>query len=98
MDDTKAEEIALKALRLHVARLEDEGDRPLSVAMAIELSDQFAISGMKAEDFVLSTVASLLASMAQWPQSRLGDLFRCDLEDAAEHITTHGLVAMFDNA
>jgi len=98
MDDTKAEEIGLKALRLHVARLEDEGDRPLSVGMAIELSDQFAISGMKAEDFVLNTVASLLVSMAQWPQSRLGDLFRCDLEDAAEHITTHGLMAMFDNA
>ena len=59
---------------------------------------QFAISGMKAEDFVLNTVASLLVSMAQWPQWRLGHLFRCDLEDAAEHITTHGLMAMFDNA
>jgi hypothetical protein len=34
--------------------------------------------------------------MAKWPQSRLGDLFRGDLEDAAEHITTHGLMAMFD--
>ena len=75
MDDHKAEEIALKALRLHVARLESEGDKPLNLA-----------------------AANLLASMAKWPQSRLGDLFRGDLEDAAEHIVTHGLMAMFDNA
>jgi len=96
MDDHKAEEIALKAMRLHIARLESEGDKPLNLAAAIELCDQFAISGMKAEDFQLNAVANLLASMAKWPQSRLGDLFRCDLEDAAEHITTHGLMAMFD--
>ena len=48
MDDTKAEEIALKALRLHIARVEDEGDKPLSVGMAIELSDQLARSNGKA--------------------------------------------------
>jgi len=96
MDDARAEEIALKALRLHIARVESEGDKPLNLAAAIELCDQIAISGMKAEDFQLNAVANLLASMAKWPQSRLGDLFRCDLEDAAEHITTHGLMAMFD--
>jgi len=98
MDDHKAEEIALKALRLHVARLESEGDKPLNLAAAIELRDQIAISGMKAEDFQLNAAANLLASMAKWPQSRLGDLFRGDLEDAAELIVTHGLMAMFDNA
>ncbi len=96
MDDARAEEIALKALRLHIARVESEGDKPLNLGAAIELCDQFAISGMKAEDFQLNAVANLFASMAKWPQSRLGDLHRSDLEDAAEHIITHGLMAMFD--
>ena len=98
MNNTKAETIALQALRVHVARLESEGTQPLNLGAAIELCDQFAISGMKAEDFQLNAVARLLASMAKWPQSRLGDLSRCDLEDAAEHIMKHGLMAMFDNA
>ena len=65
MDDAKAEEIALKAQRLHIARVESEGDKPLNLAAAIELCDQFAISGMKAEDFQLNAVANLLASMAK---------------------------------
>ena len=40
MDDARAEEIALKAMRLHIARLESEGDKPLNLAAAIELCDQ----------------------------------------------------------
>ncbi len=96
MNDAQVIEIGLKALRLHIGRLEDEGTQPVNLAAAIELSDQFAISGMQAEDFQLHAVATLLANMAKWPQSRLGDLSRINLGDAADHIMRHGLMVMFD--
>lgn len=98
MNDEQAVAVGLKALRLHIGRLEAEGSQPVNLGAAIELCDQFAISGMSAEDFQLHAVAQLLAKMAHWPQSRLGDLPRADLECAADHIIERGLGALLDFA
>lgn len=98
MDQATVENIALKALRLHIGRLENEGSQPINLCAAVELCDQFAVSGLGAEDCQLQALASLLANMAKWPQSRLADLSRRDLENAADHIVKHGLAALFDAA
>ncbi|MBG0812322.1 hypothetical protein IY145_23535 [Methylosinus sp. H3A] len=91
MDDAKIIDIGLKALRLHIARLEDEGTQHVNLAAAIELQDQFAISGMNAEDFQLFALADLLAKIATWPQSRLAGLARASLTEAAERCRKQAL-------
>lgn len=91
MDDAKIIDIGLKALRLHIARLEDEGTHPVNLGAAIELQDQFAISGLQAEDFQLFAIGELLAKMSTWPQSRFAGLSRASLAEAAEQFRKQAL-------
>ena len=78
---------SLAALDRYIEHLEATMRPGGEVAGIVETRDLFAISSMQSQDFVLFGVAEIIRRVLGWPDSRLGQLDRPALHQAAASLT-----------